>query len=114
MSRNRNEEVAPAEQMGCLAGVVRIIWFMVGNAALLLLAVLITEQKAFSRLDVAFWMTVAALILLRYIDITRLNGLTADGEPASLKHWRRYVLLLLLIAGCLWVLAHGVSRFFAS
>lgn len=113
MARNVNE-VAPAEHMGCLAGVVRIIWMMVGNGALLLLAVLITEKKSFSGLDVAFWAIVAALILLRYIDITRLNGLTADGEPGSLKHWHRYVLFLLLLAGGVWVLAHGVARFFAS
>ena len=114
MSRNRNEEAAPVQEMGCLAGMVRIIWMMVGNGALLLLAVLITEEKPFSGLDVAFWATVAALILLRYIDITRLSGLTADGRPASLKHWRRYALFLLLIAGGGWVLAHGVARFLAS
>jgi hypothetical protein len=114
MSRNRNEIAPPVEYTGCLAGFVRILWFAVGNGALLLLAVLITERKAFSGLDIAFWAIVVALIFLRYIDITRLNGLTSDGEPASLQHWRRYVLLLLMIAGGVWALAHGITRLLAS
>jgi len=114
MSRTRNEMVPPAEHTGCLASIVRVLWFVVGNAALLLLAVLITEEEALSGLDIAFWAIVVALILLRYIDITRLNGLTSDGEPASLQHWRRFSLLLLLIAGGVWVLAHGVTRLMAS
>ena len=113
MSQNKNE-IPPARQTGCLAGIVRIIWLVVGNAALLLLTILITERRSLSGLDIAFWAIVVALILLRYIDITRLNGLTANGEPASLQDWRRYVLLLLLIAGGVWVLAHGITRFLAS
>lgn len=114
MSAHRKEVVHPTEYTGCLTGVVRVIWLMVGNAALLLLTILIIEEKALSGLDIAFWAIVLGLILLRYIDITRMNGLTADGEPASLQHWRRYVFLLLLIAGGVWVLAHGVTRFLAS
>jgi len=114
MSRNRNEIVPPVEYTGCLAGIVRILWLEVGNAALLLLTVLITEQRALSGLDISFWAIVAALIIVRYIDITRLNGLTSDGEPASLRHWRRYALLLVLIAGGAWALAHWVARFLAS
>jgi hypothetical protein len=87
---------------------------MAGNAALLMLTILIIEEEALSGLDIAFWAIVVALIILRYIDITRMNGLTSEGEPASLQHWRRYALLLLLIAGGVWVLAHGVTRFLAS
>lgn len=105
------KEVAPqAEQMGCLAVVVRLTWLMVGNAALFFLAIRIAQRKAFSGFDIAFWGTVAGLVLLRYVDITRLRGFTKDGEPASLRHWRNYTLLLLLISAGLWILAHVVAK----
>lgn len=114
MSRQGNEIARPTEYTGCLSGIVRFIWLMAGNAALFLLTALIVQRKALSSLDIAFWVIVCAVILIRFIDITRMHGLTADGDPASLQHWRRYVLRLLLIGGGVWVLAHGVARFLPS
>ena len=98
----------PTEPIGCLPVVVRLLWLVVGNGALLLLSILIAQERTFSALDLAFWGSVVALILVRYIDITRLGGLTKDGEPASLRDWRRYILFLLLGAGALWGLAHAL------
>jgi hypothetical protein len=98
----------PAESMGCIAGLVRITWLLFGNVVPFFLAVFIAQRSGFSALDLFFWAAVAGLILLRYVDITRLGGLTGDGEPATLRHWRRYSLRLLLIFAVVWALAHLV------
>jgi hypothetical protein len=96
------------EPLGFLGVVVRMFWLMVGNLALFMVAVFLFHGKGFSGLDIVFWAIVAALALVRYIDITRLNGLTSNSEPATLKHWHAYALKLLLISAGMWGLAHGV------
>ena len=108
-NQSQSKETVPETgAVGCIGLVCRIAWLMGGNLALLMLAILIFERKHFSALDVAFGAIVAALILIRYIDITRLKGLTSKGEPATLKHWRIYVVKLLVASGALWGLVHGI------
>jgi hypothetical protein len=96
------------EPMGFCAVVVRIFWLMGGNLVLFMLAIFIFEGRGSLWTDIAFWGVVGALVLLRYIDITRLKGLTSDSQPATLKHWRLYVIKLLAGSGALWGLAHGI------
>jgi hypothetical protein len=55
--------------------------------------------------DAIFWLIALVLILARYMDIRYLKGETADNEPATLKHWRRYSVILLIAAGLLYLLA---------
>ena len=102
------QTVTEPEPTGCGGLVVRIFWLMGGNLALLMLAVFIFQKGTFSAFDIAFWAIVAGLILIRYLDITRLKGLTSNSEPATLKHWRIYVVKLLAASGVLWGLAHGI------
>jgi hypothetical protein len=104
-SESKHNAAEPAP-IGCSGLVVRMIWLLAGNAALLMLAILIFQKRGFSILDVCFWAIVAALVLLRHMDITRLKGLTSNSEPATLKHWRTYVVKLLLASIALWGLAH--------
>jgi hypothetical protein len=104
-SKNIAGEPAP---IGCIGLVVRMIWLLAGNAALLMMAILIFQKRGISFLDAGFWAIVAVLVLLRYMDITRLKGLTSNSEPATLKHWRSYVVKLLLASLALWVMAHGI------
>jgi hypothetical protein len=111
MSDQAKQELPTTEQTGCLGGVIRLLWLMVGNFALVLIAVALAQRQALSALDLTFWAIVIGLIVLRYIDITRLGGRTTDEKPASLQHWRRYLVLLLLAAGGLWALARGVAYF---
>lgn len=96
------------EAIGGVGLIVRIIWIMGGNMALFMLAVLAYHKGALSGLDVAYWAIVVGLIVIRYIDITRLNGLTSNSERATLAHWRKYVGLLLVASTALWGLAHGL------
>ena len=55
--------------------------------------------------DMIFWLIAFALILARYVDIKYLKGETADNKPATLKHWRRYSVILLIAAVLLYLLA---------
>ena len=106
-SESKHIATEPAP-IGCFGLVVRMIWLLAGNAVLFMLAILIFQKRAFSVLDAVFWAVVAALVALRYMDITRLKGLTSNSEPATLKHWRIYVVKLLLASIALWGLAHGI------
>jgi hypothetical protein len=91
--------------------IVRVFWILFGNVILIASVILIFQRKdwGFHTADVVFWGTVAALILTRYLDIKLYNGLTAAGEPASMSHWRKYTIILLICSTAVWVLAHAVN-----
>jgi hypothetical protein len=91
---------------GCLGALVRLSWLAVGNGALFVLTLVISKSGRLSALDALYWVVVAGMVALRYIDITRLGGLTMDCGPATLRDWRRYVVSLLGTAAVLWVSAH--------
>ncbi len=94
--------------IGCSGLIVRMLWLMAGNLALFVLSFFIFQKHAFSFIDVVFWAIVVGLIIIRRIDITRLNGLTSNSEPATVIHWRLYVIKLLAVSAVLWGLAHGI------
>jgi hypothetical protein len=110
-----NQSSPAAKPEGCAPTLVRLAWILGGNILLFFLAISIMKRQAFSVFDAFYWATVAALIVLRYIDISKLHGETANGEPASMRHWVRYVVLLFVVSAGLWGLAHTgpVARFLA-
>jgi hypothetical protein len=93
----------------------RIFWILIGNAVLLFMALAIFQRHApffsFAAIDLAYWITVLLLVVIRYCDIKYLGGLTTKDEPATIVHWRKYVMFLLLIAAGLWLLVHAASLF---
>jgi hypothetical protein len=108
-----DKKVEATDQMtgaGCL---VRLIWMMFGNGVLILCLIFIAGHKGsfLSAADVVFWVVVPALIWLRYIDITRMKGMTVYAQPATLSHWKRYVGILLAISVLAWVAAHFLDWF---
>ena len=110
MSQHSTPKLAPPPtQTGFLGLMVRLIWMLFGNAALALLAVHIAQAGSFSMVDVLFWAVVVVMVGVRYIDVTRFGGLTAEGEPATLRHWRRYTGYLLAASAGLYTLAHAVA-----
>jgi hypothetical protein len=84
---------------------------LVGNAIVYAsLAVIAMEGAAFpSALDGVVWVTVALTILARRVDITRWSGKTASGEPATLAHWRRYALTVILVTAAASAIAHAIG-----
>jgi hypothetical protein len=43
------------------------------------------------------------------VDIRFLHGATADNQPATISHWRRYTVTVLAASLVLWVGAHLLS-----
>jgi len=94
----------PGSSGGCLSIVVRLTWIF-GASLLAFGAIFIIQGNAPGLADMIFWLLVLGLILARYVDIAYLKGETADNKPATLKHWRRYSVILLIGAGLLYLLA---------
>ncbi|MDI6808570.1 MAG: hypothetical protein QME66_06260 [Candidatus Eisenbacteria bacterium] len=103
----------PKEDLSQGAGCfLRLYWMCFGNIIAVLLLVLIIEKPAkfLSAFDAAYWFTFGSLVLVRYADVRYFRGLTADGSPASLVHWRRYAVILTVAALGTWLLAHFLKR----
>lgn len=82
---------------------VRVYWMFLGFIPMVASAGAITESKSVpSAADVAFWTSVLSIVLARFYDVTRLNGRTAEGSPATLADWRRHAGWLLLVAAIVW------------
>lgn len=112
MSSQPHKTTTPNPQpqtTGCLQVLLRLTWLAFGNMALVISAALIARRTAPILTDILFFFVVAALIVVRYVDITRCGGQTSDGEPATLAHWRRYTVLLIGISAAMWGLARLIA-----
>lgn len=94
---------------GCAA---RFFWMGAGNAMLAFLLVFIAQQRSFQIgvLDLAYLLTVAILIAVRYVDIRYLGGRTTEGEPATLALWRRWAVAAIAVCVALWGAAHALGH----
>jgi len=91
-----------------LALLARLFWMVVGNFVLVIsLFIIFVHKQGFGQTtDFVFWITVAMLVLVRYLDIKHCQGQTVTGSPATMYHWRRYATLLAILSFALWTLAH--------
>ncbi len=105
----QGKPASETEAAGCLPLLLRLTWMAFGNLALFLCAGLIIKKSAPVLADTAYFAVAAGLILVRYLDITRYKGLTSDEKPATLADWRRYSILLSILAVGIWVLARFVA-----
>ena len=105
-----SEQSATASQQSAAGCLARLFWTIGGNAALVFRAIFIAQgPSGFSLYDLAYWGVALLLVATRYVDITRFDGTTADGEPATLSHWRRYTAAVLGIGAAVWAVAHLAS-----
>jgi len=105
---NQQVPTKPESSGGCLSILVRLTWIF-GASLLVFGAIFIAQGKAPGLADTIFLLITLGLILARYVDIRYLKGETADSHPATLKHWRRYSVMMLIIAGLLYLLAKIVA-----
>ncbi len=97
------------------ARLVRLGWKVVQGLLLLVAAeIAVSREGFFTEADIAFGLTVATLLGLRYLDISRFHGQTVTGEPATLGHWRDYAAVAILFSLGLWLLAHGLAMLAGS
>jgi len=117
MSHNTFQEAAPERQQkdpadrhaarGCL---LRVYWMLLGNAVVALFAYGIMQKGgALTEIDIFYWLGAASLVIARYADIRFLGGTTADGDPATMKHWQRYSLRAFAAFVILWLVVHGLG-----
>jgi hypothetical protein len=90
------------EQMGCLGLIVRMLWLVAGNIALLACAAFVAKGTAPMVASVLFFAVVVGLVAIRWVDVTKLKGHTSEGKPATLGDWRRYAVLLAVASAGLW------------
>lgn len=113
----RSQGAEPAamaqREAGCL---VRLAWMVVGNVVLVLSLICVARHRGsfLSVGDAAYWTAAAGSMAIRYVDITRFGGRTVTGEPATIRHWRRYAAVLLPAALVAWGAAHAIAWFAAK
>jgi hypothetical protein len=116
-ARNPAPNPAPAAQPpasaerkgGCLSIIIRLGWIFGGIAVLIYCAVFVAMGKYPGTADLLYWIIVAAILLLRFVDIKFLNGETLDNKPATINHWRIYALKISVASGILYALAKFVA-----
>lgn len=99
------DDESPPDAGGCLSFLLRITWMMWGNFALFACAAVVAHGIAPLTTDVLFLSIAIGVVAVRYLDIMRFGGETADGEPATFAHWRRYAIAMASISFAVWVLA---------
>lgn len=100
----------PESRSGCLSVLVRLSWIF-GGSLLLFFAFYVAKDKAPGQADIFFWTFTIVLILVRFLDIKFFSAETMDNKPATLKHWSRYSILLLVVSVILYALAKIIAHF---
>lgn len=90
---------------GCL---VRLFWMFIGNVILFLCLTCIFHNRVrgLALIDLGYWLTVLAMVAVRWVDIRSYHGDTVTGEPATLTHWRKYAVRLVVGALVVWIIIH--------
>ncbi|OHB55089.1 MAG: hypothetical protein A2Y07_05490 [Planctomycetes bacterium GWF2_50_10] len=85
----------------------RLYWMFLGNILLIATAISIyNNPKGIGWADAFYLFIISSLIYIRYTDIKHWGGLTSTGEPASMRDWRNYSVLLVIIAMAVLITAH--------
>lgn len=95
---------------GCLSIIVRLSWIFGGIAVLIYCGVFIAMGRHPGTVDLVYWIIVAAIIAVRFVDIRFLKGETLDNKPATLRLWRGYALKMFAAAAILYAVAKLVAH----
>ena len=108
---SKADDLTTVKNSSVLGLLARLFWMLLGNAILAISGVSILQYKdrGFHTADAVFWIVIAILIPVRYLDIKFWEGGTCTGGPATMTDWRRYVFMLTGIAGGVWAVLHLVT-----
>jgi hypothetical protein len=111
----RNPQITD-KQSTALGFLARFWWMLIGNVVLALSLIFIYHNEGgfFHPADGVFWVTVATLVIVRYLDIKYLDGQTATGTHASIRNWVVYVILLIACSTVAWGIAHVANHLSAG
>jgi hypothetical protein len=102
-------EKPPRQPTAVLPVLLRLTWMTWGNAALFFCAVYVAEGAMPFIADFMVLLSAGLLVAVRYADIVVFNGETADGEPATIAHWRKYAVAVMFSASALWGIAKLIA-----
>ena len=95
---------------------LRLYWMFIGHIAVFMAAVTICINQLQSSILVnsLFFVAVICLPISRYIEIKKYHGETADGEPATMSHWKRFSIMVAAYSIVLWLAAQAIARNFPN
>jgi len=115
MAKNRSRDLqvstdseSSSSGLGALA---RLGWMLFGPLAIFMTLLGISTRPSWDLgvRDVLLALFLGGSLWIRYVDITRFQGSTSDGAPATLQDFRRYASGLIVLTGGAWTLTHLVS-----
>jgi hypothetical protein len=108
--------MAPNESTSFLGIVARLFWMMIGPAVLAVLAYNIVNIGSgwLTPVDYGYLAILAAVGLARWFEFHCGNPQTAQGEPATPEHLRRYLLGLFGVGLLIWIVANVVGNYLLS
>lgn len=115
MTQARDQNGQPRRSPSARSVLARLYWMLFGHFPIAITAAHAIAVPEFpARIDALYWTSVAALVGVRYWDVTRLGGETAEGDPATIRHWRRFALRVTAAALMLWASVRGLARLTAE
>lgn len=91
----------------------RVFWLMLGPLLLVVLTFMIatTGNGWLTPADVGFLGILVALMIARWLEFRGGNPQTAEGEPATPAHLRRYLIVVVAFGLGLWIVANIVGNY---
>jgi hypothetical protein len=95
--------------LGC---VLRLAWMGGLPAVLFFSALFLADGRTIAGIPPTLILaaTVTLAVEVRWVDVVVAKGQTAEGQPATLRDWRRYAVILTATAAGLWLLAVVAAR----
>lgn len=105
MSNNENTSL-----LGVLG---RLIWMMLGPMGLVLMTFLVikTGDGWLTGADFGYFGILAAMMFARWLEFHGGNPQTAEGQPATSEHLRRYLIGVAVLGLSAWVIANIVGNY---
>ncbi len=90
----------------------RIMWTLLGPAGMGLAALIIVNRGNgwLTPLDAFYGVVVSLMLAGRYVELRSGQGITVTGEPATIRHFKRYAVVLVLTAALVWALANLIGN----
>jgi hypothetical protein len=108
--QNKNLPEQSEEGLGCMPALTRLFWLFGGTTVLIFCWIYMILGKATLPVYLIYILATMSLVVVRFVDIKYFKGEKMNSEPASLSHWRRYSLLLLVCAGILFIVAKAFAK----
>jgi len=101
---------------GGIATLSRLVWMFIGPLSLGIIAYRTVTQRDgwFTFRDAVCVVTLALMIIARWLEIRSGPTETATGEPATMEHFKRYVKVLLPVTIAAWCIVKVIGNHMLS